>query len=102
MINSKTNDNVKLWDKRKYIENYCSFLKMEKKYYESQKNNRAIHNIIDSFLNSLKGDYRQIFTKNFVDYELDSEWYLDYWSKGTYYKKLNYVTNLFLRFINDK
>ena len=103
MTNKKDDDNKsKLWSKRKYIEEYCSFITMEKKYYESQRNRDYIKNIINSFLESLRDDYREIFRKNFIEYDFDREWYLEFWSKGTYYKKLNLVTNLFLRFINDK
>gem|GEM_PF-2385739 len=46
---------------------------MEKKYYESQRNRDSIKNIINSFLESLRDDYREIFRKNFIEYDFDRE-----------------------------
>lgn len=88
--------------KRKLISDFCDLAKAQNEYDRLKNSIRESRSKLDAFLKSLAHDYFKIFTRNFLSKEdTYGSWYLNHWSKSTYYKKLNYVANLFLRFIND-
>ncbi|MDC8915629.1 MG284/MPN403 family protein [Metamycoplasma hyosynoviae] len=90
-----------LYAKKRFIKEYC----IAEKFKEGRRLGKFQADKISSleiFLASLEKDMQKIFIENFIFTNPDSEWYLDYWSKGTYYKRLNEVVNLFLGYIHDR
>ncbi|WP_412031316.1 hypothetical protein [Metamycoplasma buccale] len=86
-------------EKRRMIKDYCSYAKIEQclNKFHWRRNAKSK---LEAFIESLDKDDKLIFIENFMVKNNDPLWYLEHWCKGTYYKKLNYVSNLFMRFIN--
>lgn len=85
-----------LAQKKKFIKNFCLYGKLF-----NFKNSESNDNL-EFFINSLYKDEKTIFINNFIFCNSNPEWYLRIWSKSTYYKKLNFVVNLFMKFLLSK
>ncbi|ENY54165.1 MG284/MPN403 family protein [Metamycoplasma alkalescens] len=100
MLENKINDlkNMSLQKKRAFIVDFClnQKLKKNKNQINSQFKNVSI---LDFFINSLSEDYKKIFIVDFIKNENNPYWYLDNWSKNAYYKKLNYLVDLFIDYV---
>ncbi|WP_330463610.1 MG284/MPN403 family protein [Metamycoplasma gateae] len=90
--------NMSLQSKREFIYNFC--LNQKLKQFQNSKNNIRNINMIDFFINSLSEDYKKIFIEDFLTKKTDPYWYLENWSKNSYYKKINYLVNLFIDYVN--
>ncbi|RMA78561.1 hypothetical protein JN00_0200 [Metamycoplasma subdolum] len=89
-----------LFKKRRFIESFCNYAKIEDSFrYKNNGEKRS--GFLNHFVENLDNDAKTIFLENYIFKNRSGEWYLSHWSKGTYYKKLNDVTNLFMRFINE-
>ncbi|MBN0970821.1 hypothetical protein [Mycoplasma phocoeninasale] len=92
---------LSLQQKRDFITKYCMYVKMKNEV--SKKNNdpsKINKTSLEIFLDSINNDYKKIFIEDFIINNPDSEWYLNNWSKNSYYKKLHFVINLFLSFVS--
>ncbi|MDI3348878.1 hypothetical protein PIGBHMHK_00585 [Mycoplasmopsis arginini] len=89
--------NMSLQKKRAFIIDFCLNQKLRKNTAKD-KNIKNV-NMLEFFLNSLSEEYRMIFIKDFINNENDSSWYLENWSKNAYYKKLNYLVDLFIEYV---
>ncbi|AWX43008.1 hypothetical protein DK849_02020 [Metamycoplasma cloacale] len=87
--------NMNLNEKRKFILNFCKFYKIE----NLNKIDKS-KDYLEIFINSLTKDEQKVFLENFIFNNKDSYWYLNYWSKTTYYKLLHLVVNLFLKYLH--
>ena len=88
---------LSLYQKRKFINDFCRFAKLEIKNHKNKFNKKSL---LEIFVSSLDKDSSKIFLEEFIVGDKESEWYLEHWSKGTYYKKLNLLVNQFIRFVN--
>ncbi|AXE60741.1 hypothetical protein DA803_01405 [[Mycoplasma] phocae] len=91
---------LSLQQKRDFITKYCIYVNMKNQINKKNdllKNNRTA---LEIFLDTLNNDYKKIFIEDFIINNPDSEWYLNNWSKNSYYKKLHFVINLFLSFVS--
>lgn len=52
-----------------------------------------------SFINMLSDEYKMIFQKDFLDIDKNRKWYLKFFSKSTYYGKLEGLLNLILNIL---
>ncbi|TPI01578.1 hypothetical protein [Mycoplasma struthionis] len=94
-------ENQSLQFKRDFIAKYCMYSRLQKHAGSlKQKNVIQTKNDLEIFIESLSADYKKIFVETFVLNNSDSSWYLRYFSKNDYYRKLNFVVNLFIRFIH--
>ncbi|BAQ54206.1 MG284/MPN403 family protein [Mycoplasmopsis arginini] len=89
--------NMSLQKKRAFIIDFCLNQKLRKNTAKD-KNIKNV-NMLEFFLNSLSEEYRMIFIKDFINNDNDSSWYLENWSKNAYYKKLNYLVDLFIEYV---
>ncbi|CAX37291.1 hypothetical protein [Metamycoplasma hominis] len=96
-----------LQKKREFIFNYCLFEQLKDKQLKQKKSQTIDYeedddiSKLEKFIKLLNSDNQKIFFNNFIYNNPESEWYLVYWSKNAYYKKLNYIVNLFIDFINQ-
>ncbi|AZZ65495.1 hypothetical protein DMC14_001685 [Metamycoplasma phocicerebrale] len=90
---------MSLQRKKDFITKYCLLDKLKNLKYTSNET-KKIKSRIDYFIDSLDEDYKKIFYENFIRKESNPYWYLDNWSKNSYYKKLNYLVNLFIEYVN--
>ncbi|BAP39581.1 MG284/MPN403 family protein [Metamycoplasma canadense] len=99
MIENKIDNlkNLSLQKKREFITDFC--LNQKLKTIQHEKKYSKNINLLDFFVNSLSEDYKKIFIHDFIQNEKDTFWYLDNWSKNAYYKKLNYLVNLFIDYV---
>ncbi|TPR54097.1 MG284/MPN403 family protein [Metamycoplasma neophronis] len=88
-----------LQQKKEFIYKFCLYEKVSINA-KKMKNNHLSCGALDVFLASLNDEDKLIFTQNFIAKNNDPDWYLDHWSKNAYYKKLHFIVNLFLRFLN--
>ncbi|TPE57363.1 hypothetical protein FJO69_01920 [[Mycoplasma] falconis] len=89
-----------LQSKRHFIWKFCQKIKCineVNKLKGQSKNNKTL----ESFANLLDADEKNIFTNNFVNKDIDNFWYLNYFSKNTYYRKLKQVVDLFFTYIKE-
>ncbi|TPD98744.1 MG284/MPN403 family protein [Metamycoplasma equirhinis] len=87
---------LSLQAKREFISKFCILAKIK-----NNVSNNPNLSFIDIFLKALDNDGKKIFTEEFINNNTNSNWYLNYYSKNFYYKKLNFLVNLFIGFIND-
>ena len=52
--------------------------------------------LYQAFINSLPDDFKLIYMNLFPNKKVDSKWYLKYFSKSTYYRKLGQLLDLIL------
>ncbi|PZW01424.1 MG284/MPN403 family protein [Metamycoplasma auris] len=100
MLESKIESikNMSLQRKRAFIADFCLNQKL-KKYRNDINSHLKNISLLDFFINSLSEDYKKIFIENFIKKESNPYWYLDNWSKNAYYRKLNYLVNLFIEYV---
>ncbi|WP_027122690.1 MG284/MPN403 family protein [Metamycoplasma spumans] len=98
--NYKKLQNLSLQKKREFIHKFCLYEKIRVNAKKHNDDKNPDISALEIFLTSLSEEDRLIFTENFIMQNKDSDWYLAHWSKNHYYKKLNLIVNLFLRFLN--
>lgn len=81
LFNAKENKYIK--NNPKIIELQNTFLKMK-------------HLLTNSFIKILSDEHRIIFNNDFLNIDKDRKWYLKFFSKSTYYRKLEGLLNLIL------
>ncbi|MCV3753375.1 hypothetical protein OF364_00895 [Mycoplasma enhydrae] len=91
--------NMCLQRKKDFIAKYCLIDRLKNCKFLFKENNKH-KSKLDYFIDSLDEDYRKIFYENFIHKEPNPYWYLDNWSKNSYYKKLNYLVNLFIDYVH--
>ncbi|MGX9395812.1 MG284/MPN403 family protein [Mycoplasma sp. 1573] len=100
---------LSLSEHRKQIREYCAFLKLKyhdeivknrRNFIESAKNKASLKTryktyvaIIDYFSQTLSEIDRLIFFNEFWEVNEDQFWFLDYFSKSTYYRRIKSVIN---------
>ncbi|MGX9340019.1 MG284/MPN403 family protein [Mycoplasma sp. 2261] len=88
---------MSLQRKRAFIIDFCLNQKL-KRIQNNMKDTKNV-GLLDFFISSLSEDYKKIFINDFITVEGDSSWYLENWSKNAYYKKLNYLVDLFIDYV---
>ncbi|MGX9358816.1 MG284/MPN403 family protein [Mycoplasma sp. 2575] len=88
---------MSLQRKRAFIIDFCLNQKL-KRIQNNMKDTRNV-GLLDFFISSLSEDYKKIFINDFITIDSDSSWYLENWSKNAYYKKLNYLVDLFIDYV---
>ncbi|AWX69236.1 MG284/MPN403 family protein [[Mycoplasma] anseris] len=90
--------NLSLNEKKKFISKYCNDMKILE-LSRKIKNIQNYKDYLTMFIDSLQKDDKKVFLENFIFNNPEPNWYLNHWSKTTYYKKLHLVVNNFLRFL---
>ncbi|MGX9339358.1 MG284/MPN403 family protein [Mycoplasma sp. 332] len=88
---------MSLQRKRAFIIDFCLNQKL-KRIQNNMKDTKNV-GLLDFFISSLSEDYKKIFINDFITVDSDSSWYLENWSKNAYYKKLNYLVDLFIDYV---
>ncbi|AWX69228.1 hypothetical protein [[Mycoplasma] anseris] len=74
------------------VKDFNQFLKLKQMF-------RQINIVLLEFIEkNLSEDFLLIYKKTFVEKSRDSKWYLKYFSKATYYRKLNQLIK-FIEFL---
>ncbi|MCK5867333.1 MAG: hypothetical protein KAG14_02960 [Mycoplasmataceae bacterium] len=100
---NKTKD-LKFKDKSNFVYHACQMymkVKTSKSIFEEQgiksRKNIKFTSMFEGVISLLNDGEKAVYKNDFLDEKSNSNWYLSYWSKSTYYKKKHEFVEKFIR-----